>query len=104
MTDVRLWFEVELEHFTLAKPRARCSNHRVFVPANSGVYALLDENKRPLYIGMSCDMNRRVGQHWYPRSFVSFYVVDETQARYIERRLIGKHQPEFNSHMTYRSG
>lgn len=69
----------------------------VMIGSGPGVYALLDHAGAVVYVGMSSDVARRVGQHWYPRAEVRFIHCDESTARWIEKRLIGIHQPMFNT-------
>ena len=69
-------------------------------PATSGVYALLGTEDEPWYIGMSCDISRRLKQHWFPRFGEAWYETDESTARMIEKILIETHRPRFNIRMT----
>ena len=96
------WGEVELSDFTMHRQKAAGKHPRVPLPTGSGVYALLDAKRRPLYIGMASMIDRRVCQHWYPHWHVSFFSCNESLARLIERRLIAKHQPRFNTLLTGR--
>jgi excinuclease UvrABC nuclease subunit len=95
------WYDVELEMFAIAMPK-KGRRAAVKLPLTSGVYALLGPNREPWYIGMTCDLARRVKQHWYPHAFVSFFACEEGLAREIERRLIANHSPRFNTQQVRR--
>lgn len=86
--------EVDLEDFTPAKP-IRQRSRVLRLPSGSGVYALMLETQKPGYIGISSDVGRRVKQH---KVFLPpiFYLCDESSARLIEARLVGKYNPPFN--------
>lgn len=85
--------QVELSQFTRANSRGRPP---VRVSSGPGVYGFY-MGSQVVYIGMSSDLARRTQQHWYPRSAVGFFCCDESSARWIEKRLIAKHRPVFNT-------
>jgi excinuclease UvrABC nuclease subunit len=94
MMDLQNINDIGVAHFTRANKKAKPPVH---LPAGPGVYLLQDERGGILYVGMSSDIARRVRQHWYPHSAVSFYSCDESAARWLEKRLIGIHHPPFNT-------
>lgn len=63
-------------------------------PSGSGVYALICGDV-PYYIGMSSNIAQRLRQHkhYFPSIF---YLCDESMARELEMRLVGKYNPPAN--------
>lgn len=71
------------------------------LPGNSGVYAFLDKEDNPLYIGQSSFIRMRIYCFNKPHvikeaeSFECF-ICSKTQAKYIESELIKRFNPTYN--------
>lgn len=83
---------------------------RVPTPKNVYLYALLDADDNLLYVGQSCDVERRVRQHRRSQpwaEFIARHVVvagpmERIEAQVRERLLINESQPIYNLYCTGR--
>lgn len=89
---------------------ARIKAERVPTPKNVYLYALLDADDNLLYVGQSCNVERRVRQHRKSQpwaEFIARHVVvagpmERIDAQVQERLLIDESQPIYNVYCTGR--
>lgn len=91
--------EIDLCDFVGPKPVKQRSKE-MYYPSVPGVYALMCGDI-PYYIGMSSNISKRLQQHKHYFPAIVF-PCDESTARQIEMRLVGKYNPPNNTKL--RSG
>ena len=83
------------------------------IPKICGIYILLDDKKRPIYIGKSENVKQRMREHhdnmngiyrlsaqyqlWKERiSFVRYFIIDKDKLNQVEKLIIWIFRPPFN--------
>lgn len=76
---------------------------QIDIDAAHFVYAAFDSSDGVLYVGVTADVNRRLAEHrvkqWWPlvASIETSRALTRGDAYALERSLIQKHSPEFNT-------